>query len=51
METIGFAMLFGALIAHLANTPMDNITFLGVCIGLGLCAIARAIRINKEKKE
>lgn len=48
MEVIGFLVFFGALIAHLYAVKMDSLSFIGVCIGIGLCAIAGALREGKK---
>lgn len=49
METIGFLIFFGVMIAHLCSVPMDNISYVGTCIGIGLCCIAQAIRSRRGK--
>lgn len=43
MDILSFMIFLGALIAHLYSVQMTDISFIGVCIGIGLCAIAGAI--------
>lgn len=49
MAVICFIVLMGMLIAHMYAVPMNDITFLGVCIGLGLVSIAFAITSYEKK--
>lgn len=51
MDTIGYLIFFGLLIAHFFVVPMDHVTFLGACLGLGLCAIAGAINRFTDRRK
>ena len=44
MDVIGFLLFFGIIIARLFGLASDSYSFIGAAIGLGLCAIADAIR-------
>jgi len=51
MEYIEFCLFFGTAVACLVENNTDSYAYIAAAIGMGLCAIANAIKSVKERNK
>ena len=51
MEYIGFCVFFGTAMACMLTNNLNSYAYIAAAIGMGLCAIANAIKSVKERNK